>query len=106
MTDFSPDTNLWGVRVLGAVAGSAISLVYLLPKGRREAASRFLTGVAGGMIFGPPTGLWMARKLDLVGGLSSAEVLLAGSAAASLFAWWGLGVLARLAERFGERPRG
>jgi len=65
MTDFSHDGGVWSARVIGAVAGSAISLVYLLPKGRREAAVRFLTGVCCGMIFGGPAGLWIVRKLDV-----------------------------------------
>jgi len=33
-------------------------------------------------------------------------VLLTGSAAASLCAWWGLGVMVRIAERYGERLKG
>ena len=40
MTDFSHDGGVFSARLIGAVAGSAISLVYLLPKGRREAAVR------------------------------------------------------------------
>ncbi|MGV8936013.1 MAG: DUF6107 family protein [Allorhizobium sp.] len=103
MADFSPDPGLWGARVVGSLAGSAISLVYLLPKGRREAAIRFVTGVAIGLIFGRPAGLWLAGTLDLLPGLTAGEILLSGSAAASLSAWWALGFLARLAERFGGR---
>ena len=38
-----------------------MSLVYLLPKSRREAASRFFTGLSCGLIFGGPTGLWIVR---------------------------------------------
>ncbi|MBP1853215.1 DUF6107 family protein [Rhizobium halophytocola] len=103
MTDFSESGGLWGARAIGAVSGAAISLAYLLPKGRREAAMRFCTGVATGMIFGGPTGLWLAERLDLSLRLADTDVMLAGSAAASLSAWWGLGVLARVAGRWGER---
>lgn len=78
MTDFTPDTPLWGARLAGALAGSAISLVYLLPRGRREAASRFFTGLAIGLIFGGATGQWLARKLDILQSLSGAEIMLAG----------------------------
>ncbi|OLP47867.1 DUF6107 family protein [Allorhizobium taibaishanense] len=101
MTDFTPGTPLWGVRLAGALAGSAISLIYLLPRTQREAASRFFTGLACGLIFGGATGQWLARKLDILQGLSGAEVVLAGATLASLSAWWVLGVLARLAKRYG-----
>lgn len=104
MTDFSHDGGVSAARLIGAVAGSAISLVYLLPRGNREAATRFLTGVACGLIFGGPVGLWLVRKLDVAASLSPQETMLAGAAAASLSAWWALGVLARLAQRYGGRP--
>ncbi|MVA35308.1 DUF6107 family protein [Agrobacterium vitis] len=103
MTDFTPDTPLWGARLAGALAGSAISLVYLLPRGRREAATRFFTGLAIGLIFGGATGQWLARKLDILQGLSGAEIMLAGATLASLSAWWALGALARLAGRYGSK---
>lgn len=102
MADFGNDPGLWVARGLGAAAGAAVSLVYMLPRGRREAASRFFTGVACGMIFGPPTGVWMVARLGIAGNLSRAEVMLTGSAAASLMAWWALGAAARLAERYGK----
>ncbi|ACM35952.1 MULTISPECIES: DUF6107 family protein [Rhizobium/Agrobacterium group] len=103
MTDFTPDTPLWGARLAGALAGSAISLVYLLPRGRREAASRFFTGLAIGLIFGGATGQWLARKLDILQSLSGAEIMLAGATLASLSAWWALGALARFAGRYGRK---
>lgn len=101
MTDFIPEPGLTVLRLAGAVAGAAVSLVYLLPKSRREAASRFLTGLACGMIFGPSAGLWIARQGGLSDLLSAHEMLLTGSAAASLSAWWVLGALVRLAGRYG-----
>ncbi|MBF2716727.1 DUF6107 family protein [Agrobacterium vitis] len=103
MSDFTPDTPLWGARLAGALAGSAISLVYLLPRGRREAASRLFTGLAFGLIFGGATGQWLARKLDILQSLSGAEIMLAGATFASLSAWWALGALARLAGRYGSK---
>ncbi len=102
MADFSGDPGLWAARMLGASAGSAVSLVYMLPAGRREAASRFLTGLACGLIFGGPTGLWLAQRLGLGEALGSAEIMLTGSAAASLMAWWGLGALVRVAGKWGR----
>jgi len=106
MTDFGHDGGVTSARLIGAVAGSAISLVYLLPKHRREAAVRFLTGVACGLIFGGPVGLWGAAQLGLEGRLSPAETMLAGATLASFTAWWGLGVLVRLTGRAGDKVGG
>ncbi|MCR6498911.1 DUF6107 family protein [Shinella sp. CPCC 101442] len=106
MADFGNDGGLWTARLVGASAGAAVSLIYLLPKSRREAGCRFFTGLACGLVFGGPAGLWIAVRLGIAGYLGPAEVLLTGSAAASLSAWWGLGVLARMAERMrGDTPR-
>ncbi|MDX3928864.1 MAG: DUF6107 family protein [Shinella sp.] len=99
MADFGNDGGLWAARVFGASAGSAVSLVYLLPKSRREAASRFLTGIVCGMVFGAPAGMWIVTWAGIAETLSGTEIMLTGSAAASLSAWWGLGALARMAER-------
>ena len=79
MTDFGHDGGVTSARLIGAVAGSAISLVYLLPKHRREAAVRFLTGLACGLIFGGPTRVGGAGRLGIEGRLSPAEVMLAGA---------------------------
>ena len=105
MTDFVQEPGFTALRLLGAASGAAISLVYMLPKSRREAASRFVTGLACGLIFGPSAGLWIARQAGLADLLSTPELLLMGSAAASLSAWWVLGALTRLAAHFGA-PRG
>lgn len=102
MAYFSETQELWLPRAVGACAGAAVSLIYMLPKGRREAASRYVTGLVCGMIFGGPLGLWVADRLQLAGELSAGEIALGGSALASLTAWWGLGVLARLAEKWGR----
>ncbi|MGR6466299.1 DUF6107 family protein [Rhizobium sp. PAMB 3182] len=103
MSDFANEPGMWAARAAGAAAGAAVSLIYLLPKSRREAATRFLTGLVCGIIFGGPAGLFLMEKLGLAGTLSGSEVMLSGSAAASLCAWWGLGILSRLAERYGAR---
>ncbi|WP_312402543.1 DUF6107 family protein [Rhizobium sp.] len=97
--------GVWAAKTAGAFAGAGVSLIYLLPKSRREAASRFATGMTCGLIFGGPTGLWLAERLGLSGMLSEAETMLAGSAAASLCAWWVLGALSRVAERYGKPQR-
>jgi hypothetical protein len=104
MPHLPSDAGLWATKFVGASAGAAVSLIYLLPKNRREAASRFFTGLCCGLIFGGPAGVWGAERLDLAAALSAFDIMLAGSAAASLCAWWGLGVLSRLADRYGERP--
>ncbi|WP_349433494.1 DUF6107 family protein [Pararhizobium sp. A13] len=103
MADFGNDPGLWAAKGIGSVAGAAVSLVYMLPKGRREAGSRFFTGMAGGLIFGGPAGLWIVAKLGIGGSLSGTEVMLTGSAAASLSAWCVLGAVARVAKRYGRK---
>lgn len=103
MADFANEPGFTLLRIAGAVSGAAVSLVYMLPASRREAASRFITGLACGLIFGPSAGLWLARQAGLADVLSSHELLLTGSAAASLSAWWVLGALTRLAGRYGIR---
>ena len=89
---------IWLSKIAGAVAGSAISVAYLLPRGRREAASRFMIGTVTGVVFGPPAGLALAAQLNLADTLDQGELVLMGSAAASLCAWWALGVLGRFAD--------
>lgn len=97
----SPDA-LWLLlaKAVGAVSGSAISLAYVLPRGRREAALRFFTGVAAGMIFGTSAGLKLADYLEITGEIGRFELAMIGAAAASLCAWGALGVLARFAEHW------
>lgn len=100
MTDFTGEVGLWAQRLAGASAGAAVSLIHLLPQSRREAASRFLTGLSCGLVFGGPAGLWLAQALALDDTLSPSELMLSGSAAASLCAWWGLGILSLLVARY------
>lgn len=95
----SDTTWIWAARGAGAVAGSAISLAYMLPRGRREAAIRFAVGVVSGLVFGGTAGLKIAAELGLSDRLGSAEAMLMGSAAASLCAWWAIGFLMRLFQR-------
>lgn len=95
---------LWAARGTGALLGSAISLAYMLPRGRREAALRFAVGVVSGLVFGSVTGLKLAAELGIAESIGRAEVMLAGSALASLSAWWALGFLMRLLSRNGHSP--
>lgn len=99
MTDFNEAAWLWAARGAGAVAGSAVSLAYILPSGRREAALRFAAGVVCGLVFGGTAGLKIATELGIAGTIGSFELMLMGSAAASLCTWWALGLLARAFER-------
>ena len=70
-TTMTDQTNwLWLAKVAGAVGGSAISLAYILPHGRREAATRFAVGVVCGLVFGGTAGLKIAAEL----GISAATV--------------------------------
>ena len=95
------DTHwLWLAKLAGAVAGAAISLAYILPSGRREAAIRFAVGVACGLVFGGTAGLKIATELGIAPVIGNGELVLMGSAAASLCAWWALGVLSRMLQQW------
>ena len=52
LTEFPLTDDVWALiaKTAGAVCGSAISLAYVLPRGRREAALRFATGLVAGMV--------------------------------------------------------
>lgn len=103
MTDYAEAAWLWAAKGTGAVAGSAISLAYILPKGRREAAIRFAVGLACGLVFGGAAGLKIVTELGIAGAIGAGETMLLGSAAASLCAWWALGLVMRVLERGGKR---
>ncbi|EXL10074.1 DUF6107 family protein [Aquamicrobium defluvii] len=106
MTDMSQGSWLWAAKGVGAIAGSAASLVYILPQGRREAASRFVVGVMCGVVFGGTAGLKVATDLGIEERIGSSEMVLMGSALASLCAWWALGfVLKFLGQCRPDRPR-
>ncbi|MGE0501461.1 MAG: DUF6107 family protein [Rhizobiaceae bacterium] len=90
---------LWAAKLAGAVAGSAISIAYLLPSGRREAAIRFAVGVACGLVFGGAAGVKIAAELGVGGTIGPVETAMMGSTAASLGAWWALGFVKRLLGR-------
>lgn len=99
MTDMSGTAWLWAAKGAGAVAGSAVSLAYILPTGRRDAAARFAVGVVCGLVFGGTAGLKIATELGIEAMIGPTEMLLMGSAAASLFAWWALGFVIRSLQR-------
>lgn len=101
MADFSG--GFWVERTIGASAGAAVSLVYMLPADRREAACRFVAGLVSGLVFGGPAGVLLAGRLGISVHLSAQEIMLSGAAAVSLSAWWALGVLARLARRWAKK---
>ena len=94
---------IWTAKLGGAAAGSAISLAYVLPHGRREAGIRFGIGVASGLAFGGTAGLKIAVELGIEDSLGPFELVLMGSAAASLCAWWALGVIMRAFKANGHR---
>lgn len=99
MTDMSGTAWLWAAKGAGAVAGSAVSLAYILPSGRREAAARFAVGVVCGLVFGGTAGLKIATELGIDGTIGPTEMVLMGSAVASLCAWWALGFVLRSLQR-------
>lgn len=85
-------------KIAGAVAGSLISVAYILPRGRREAVLRFAVGLVTGIVFGGPVGIKIAGALNLSASIHAGEIALMGAAFASLTAWWALGMLHRLSE--------
>lgn len=99
MTDFSEAAWIWAAKGAGAVAGSAISLAYVLPRGRREAAIRFAVGTACGLVFGGAAGLKLVAELGISAAIGPGETMLLGSATASLCAWWALGFVMRAFRR-------
>ena len=102
MAYLAEEHQLWFARAAGAVAGACVSIIYMLPQSRREAVTRFLTGLVAGLVFGGPTGLYVAAKLALAESMPVSEIALSGSALVSLTAWWGLGALKRMAEKWGR----
>lgn len=102
ITDLSPAASMWLAKLAGALAGAAISLAWLLPKGPREAALRFLASISAGLVFGSTAGLAVAARFGIAKVLSPQETVLMGSALASLSIWWAVG----FAVRFGERLTG
>lgn len=89
----------WSARGIGAVAGSSISLVYLVPKQRREAMSRLIVGVVIGIVFGAATGEKLVQIFDLTGHVSRTEILLMGASTASFVSWWVLGLVSRFFDK-------
>jgi hypothetical protein len=101
MTDISHNAIEWIAKGSGAVAGSAISLAYMLPGGRREAAIRFAVGIVSGLVFGGTAGVKIAEELGVSGILGDTDMLVTGAAFASVSAWWALGALARCLKHAG-----
>ena len=95
MTELTDAAWLWAAKGAGAVAGSAISLAYILPRQQREAAARFAVGVVCGLVFGGTAGLKIANELGIRDAIGANEIVLMGSAIASLCAWWVLGFARR-----------
>lgn len=92
-------SSLWLAKAVGAIAGSAISLAYVLPHGMRDAAIRFLSGVAGGLVFGTPIGVHIAKQMQIDDLLSDAEITVMGAGVASLGLWWAIGIALRWGDR-------
>lgn len=90
---------MWSARLAGAIAGSAVSVAYMLPDTKREAAIRFAVGILCGVTFGSAAGIMLAEKLDLPESFGKSELMLTGSALASLAAWSALGIFFRFVER-------
>lgn len=103
LEQLSPDMQLLLGKGIGAFVGSMISLAYVLPKGKREAAIRFLTGVSAGLIFGMPIGIWISNKAGITEQLHIAEIAVMGAAISSLCIWTALGVGMHMATNHRDR---
>ncbi|OIS93865.1 DUF6107 family protein [Brucella cytisi] len=97
-------TWIWFAKMAGAMAGSFMSLAYMLPRGKREAAIRFAVGVICGIVFGGAAGVKISEVLALGGLLGREELMAIGSAVASLAAWSALGIFQHLSERLKHAP--
>lgn len=106
MTEMAPAASEWLAKLAGAFAGSAISLAYLLPRGRREAGLRFAVSMTAGLVFGGTAGIAVAERFGITEQMAPHETLTMGAALASLSIWWLIGFSVRLGERFTERRRG
>ncbi|MBZ9600408.1 DUF6107 family protein [Phyllobacterium chamaecytisi] len=102
MTHWSDAAWILAAKAAGAIAGSAVSLAYMLPRDKSEAAIRFIVGIVCGLAFGGVAGIKIAAELDIGGELGKTELMLMGATAASLAAWTALGIFARIAARIGE----
>lgn len=91
---------VWLAKIIGAFAGSLVSLAYVMPRGRREALARLFVGLLSGLIFGGTLGVKLADIAGLLDQVSAFEIALMGATLASLGAWWGLGALQRILERW------
>lgn len=100
MNEWAGTAWLLAAKGAGAIAGSAISLAYLLPRGRREAALRFTVGLVSGLVFGGAAGVKIGHALGIAGELGAAEAALTGAAAVSLTAWWLVGAAVRAIEAY------
>ncbi len=86
----------------GAMAGSLISIAFILPRSRREAFIRFCVGFIVGLVFGGTAGVKIADYLGILGRISPNEIALVGATTASLAAWWSIGGFQRLLESWTE----
>jgi hypothetical protein len=101
MAEWTSTLADWSIRSIGAVAGASVSLVYLLPKRRQEAVSRFIVGMVCGVIFAQAAGQKLVEWMALDAVTSDFEATLMGAAAASFASWWALGLLVRVLDRAG-----
>ena len=79
---------LWFSKVAGSIAGAIISLFYMPPHGRREAAARFVVGIICGIVFGGAASVKITKALALEAVLGRTELMLIGSTSASLRKTW------------------
>ena len=91
----------------GCWCGGRFRYFYRLICCRKDGAkqrSGFVCGVVTGVVFGTAAGMKIASMFDATDLLSPIEISLMGATAASLFSWWGLGMIARLSAQYRINP--
>ncbi len=102
MAELGHEGGLLVAKAVGSVAGAWVSLVYLMPKSMREAASRFMTGVSCGVMFGGPAGLWLTERLPCRRALADRDDAF-GCRRRQPVGLVGAGAMVRVANRYGAK---
>lgn len=88
-------------KLLGAIAGAVIALVFAPPSNLRKFAFRASGSVIVGIIFGPIAAVYLPGVLDIAWP-TGMEGTVAAAAAAAILAW---PVMVVLTSRLGDRGR-
>lgn len=76
------------LKLVGAIAGTFLSLIFMLPRTMKEFLTRGGFTLVAGVIFAPQTAGYL-------GWAAGEETTLSSAAIAAFLSWWGLGAAAR-----------